>query len=378
MNQPHHRPRGLLIAALLALLLVGAWLLLRHRSAPAPAAAVPRVGVAVAALRDVPQTLSVIGTVQSTVSATVRPQLAGTIFAIDAREGQMVRKGQRLALIDPRPYQLAIAQAEGTMARDAAQLDVAQADLARYQRLLAQQSIARQQVETQAGTVKQLQGTLDADRAALGTARLNLRYTRIVAPIAGRIGLRHTDLGNYVTPSDTAGVFTITVDDPIDVSFAVPQDRIGDVRGAPDGRVQVDALRQSDGARLASGRLLAVDNQADGSTGTVTAKARFGNARQTLFANQFVDVSIRYGLLSHAVVVPVSAVRHGAQGDFLFAVGTDHIVHTRQIRLGPSLDAQVVIMSGIRAGETVVSNGADALDDGMRIDPLPDARQPRP
>jgi multidrug efflux system membrane fusion protein len=179
--------------------------------------------------RDVPETLDVIGTVQPTVSALVRAQLSGTIFAIDAKEGQMVRKGQRLALIDPRPYQLAIAQAQGALTRDTAQLGVARTDLARYQRLLAEQSIARQQVDTQTGTVQQLVGTVASDKAALGTAELNLRYTRISAPISGRIGLRHVDLGNYVTPGDTNGVFTIAIDDPIDVSFAVPQERIGDL-----------------------------------------------------------------------------------------------------------------------------------------------------
>lgn len=316
-----------------------------------------------------PQTIDLIGTVQPTVSATVRAQLSGTIFSIDVHEGQIVRKGERLAQIDPRPYSLAIAQAEGTLARDTAQLDVAHTDLARYQRLLAEQSIARQQVDTQLGTVRQLEGTVASDRASLGTARLNLRYTEIVAPIAGRVGLRHVDLGNYVTPGDSSGVFTVTVDDPIDVSFAVPQEKIGDLGSRPPAQIAVAARRQSDGIVLATGHLLAIDNQADGSTGTITAKARFANAGGRLFPNQFVNVSATFGMLRGAIVVPVSAIRHGAQGDLLFVVGADHVAHMRPVHVGPSIGDDVAILRGVGAGDMIVSDGGDTLDDGLTVAP---------
>jgi membrane fusion protein, multidrug efflux system len=351
----------------LAVLLLAGWWWLRPRATSEAAPPPPRVGIAVARAEDVPQSLDLIGTVLPTVSAVVRPQLSGTVFAIDVKEGQRVRKGQRLALIDPRPYRLAIAQAEGALARDLAQLGVARTDLGRYRRLLAEQSIAQQQVSTQEGAVKQLEGTVASDRAALGTARLNLRYTEIVAPIDGRVGLRHVDLGNYVTPSDSNGVFTVALDDPIDISFAVPQEQIGNLAARPPEQIAVAAKRQSDGAAIATGHLLAIDNQADGSTGTVTAKARFANAGRKLFPNQFVTVSATFGTLRDAVTVPVSAVRHGAKGDFLFVVGADSIAHMRVVKAGPTTGDRIALLSGVRAGETVVANGGDTLDEGVKV-----------
>ncbi|GAA0749998.1 efflux RND transporter periplasmic adaptor subunit [Sphingomonas sp. ABOLD] len=373
-DQPRTRRtsrRIILIAcAVTILLIVGAVMLVRVPKSEQVAGAPPRVGVARAARQDVPQTLSAIGTVQPVVSATVRAQLSGTIFAIDVKEGQMVAKGQRLAQIDPRPYRIAIAQAQGNLARDMAQLANARLDLARYQRLLAQNSIARQQVDSQQASVRQLEGTVTADRAAVDNARLNLRYTDLVAPVAGRVGLRKADIGTYVSPSDSNGVFVVTVEDPIDVSFAVPQAQIGllmRAQGAP-----VRALDQASSQALAEGSLLAIDNQADPATGTVTAKARFANASAKLFPNQFVNVSVRTGTIADAVTVPVSALRHGDQGDFLFVVGSDKVVHLQRVKTGPSLGNQVAILSGITAGETVVSTGADALDDGMKVAPLAD------
>lgn len=373
-DQPRTRRtsrRTYLIACAVAILLiVGAVMLVRHPEPTEVASTPPRVGVARAARQDVPQTLAVIGTVQPVVSATVRAQLSGTIFAIDVKEGQMVARGQRLAQIDPRPYRIAIEQAQGNLARDMAQLANARLDLARYQRLLAENSIARQQVDSQQASVRQLEGTVTADRAAADNARLNLRYTDLVAPVAGRVGLRKADIGTYVSPSDGNGVFVVTVEDPIDVSFAVPQAQIGLLmrgHGAP-----VRAFDQTSSQALAEGALLAIDNQADPATGTVTAKARFANAGGRLFPNQFVNVLVRTGTLANAVTVPVSALRHGDQGDFLFVVGSDKVVHLRRVQLGPALGSQVAILSGIVVGETVVSTGADALDDGMKVSPVAD------
>lgn len=287
---PRTSRRPLLIVLIVAIVLIAGAVMLsfRHKKTEASGAP-PLVGVARAMRQDVPQTLSVVGTVQPVVSATVRAQLAGTIFAIDVQEGQAVTKGQRLAQIDPRPYRIAIEQAQGALARDAAQLANARLDLGRYQRLLAENSIAQQQVDSQQATVRQLEGTVTADRAAVDNARLNLRYTDLVAPVAGRIGLRKADIGAYISPSDTTGVFVVTVDDPIDVSFAVPQEQIAALTNARN--VPVRALNQSSATLLAEGSLLAVDNQADPTTGTVTAKARFANAGHKLFANQFVKGS---------------------------------------------------------------------------------------
>jgi multidrug efflux system membrane fusion protein len=197
-----------------------------------------------------PITVSAIGTVQPVVSATVRPQQAGVLSQLFFTEGEVVRKGQKLAEIDPRPYKLALAQAQANLARDEAQLNAAGVDLKRYKTLLAQDSIASQQVDTQAATVKQLDGTVAADRAALGTARLNLEYTTILAPVAGKAGLRQVDVGNYITPSDANGIVVITQSDPIDVSFALPQQQIGKLqqRAASSGDMPVTALDQSDGS----------------------------------------------------------------------------------------------------------------------------------
>ena len=373
-DQPETRRasrRTLLIIIVVAIVVILGAVMLSRRHKPQDAAiTAPTVGVALATQQDVAQTIAVIGTVQPVVSATVRAQLSGTIFAIDVKEGQTVAKGQRLAQIDPRPYRIAIEQAQGNLARDNAQLTNARLDLGRYQRLLTENSIAQQQVDAQQATVRQLEGTITADRAALDNARLNLRYTDLVAPVAGRVGLRKADIGSYVSPSDTDGVFVVTVDHPIDVSFAVPQAQIATLmhsHGAP-----VSALDQATSRPIASGALLAVDNEADPTTGTVTAKARFANAGGTLFPNQFVNVSVQTGTLTNAITVPVSALRHGDQGDFLFVLGKDKIVHLRTVRLGPTLGDRVAVLSGVRAGEMVVSTGADTLDDNMKVSPHTD------
>lgn len=327
------------------------------------------VGVAKAELADVPVYLTAIGTVQPTVVATVRPQLAGTLFSINFREGQTVTKGQLLAQIDPRPYRLALSQAEGMLGRDQAQLAAARADLARYSLLLQQDSIARQQVDTQTATVHQLEGTVAADEAAVGTARLNLEYTSITAPVSGKVGLRQADIGNYLTPSDANGIVVITQTAPIDVSFALPQDQLPTVQQKlhelPD--MPVTARDKSDSVVLGTGSFLTFDNQIDTTTGTVRAKARFANADGRLFPNQFVNVSLLVNTLAQAVTVPVTAVRHGAQGDFVFVLTQDKKAKLNVVKTGPSDHGRTVILSGVQAGETVITEGADRLEDGASV-----------
>lgn len=331
-----------------------------------PAAA---VNVEKATRQDMPVSVTALGTVQPIVTATVRPQLSGVLFKLFFQEGQIVRQGQVLAQIDPRPYQLALAQARANLARDEAQLRSARLDLTRYETLLRQDSIARQQVDTQRATVGQLTGTVAADRAAIGSATLNLDYTAIKSPITGRVGIRQVDIGNYLTPSDTNGIVVVTQVDPIDVSFALPQvqlSQIGQASGSGAG-LPVEARDQNSNGKIASGRFLTFDNQVDSSTGTVKAKARFDNPGSALFPGGFVNIAMLVQTLHDAVTVPVSAVRHGTQGDFVFTLQHDSKVKLTPVKIGPSASNRVAILSGLAAGATVVTEGADGLEDGSTV-----------
>lgn len=330
---------------------------------------VATVGIDKATLNDVPVMLSAIGTVQPVVVATVRPQLAGTLFSIDFSEGQTVEQGQLLAQMDPRPYRLALSQAEGALARDKAQLAAARADLARYKLLLQQDSIARQQVDTQAATVQQLEGTVAADAAAAGTARLNLQYTSITAPVPGKVGLRQADIGNYLTPADANGIVVITQTAPIDVSFALPQDQLPSVQQSLRDHpgLPVIARDKSDAVELGRGEFLTFDNEIDAATGTVRAKARFANADGRLFPNQFVNVALLIDTLPQAVTVPVTAVRHGPQGDFVFLLAPDDSARLSLVKVGPAYQGRTVLLAGVKAGDTVITEGADRLEDGVKV-----------
>lgn len=357
--------------AIVILVGLGAWWLTSSRGKNGLSRGRPSatVGTAKATLADMPVTLNEIGTVQPLTTATVRAQEAGVIFSINFTEGQMVSKGQLLATIDPRPYRAALAQAQANLVRDEAQLNVARLDLTRYQTLLKQNSIASQQVDTQAGLVKQLAGTTGADRAAIDTARINLQYTSIVAPISGRIGLRQVDLGNYVTPGDTNGLAIITVTQPIDVSFSLPQENIPAIQGrqASHQSIPVTARDQAGTQVLDQGSFLTLDNQVDPTTGTVKGKARFPNASGKLFPSQFVNVELLADTLHQVVTVPVSAVRHGPKGDFVFELMPDRTVKMRPVKTGPANATTIAILSGLKAGVTVVSEGADGLDDGSKV-----------
>jgi multidrug efflux system membrane fusion protein len=366
--RPSHARRNTWLAlGAVGLALIGAWAIGSHGAAVGKAARRPKavVGVAKARIADVPVTLNAIGTVQPITTATLRAQESGVLFSVHFTEGQMVHKGQLLARIDPRPFQLALAQAQANLARDAAQLGSARLDLDRYRTLLAQDSIARQQVDSQSALVKQLEGTVAADRAAIGSARLNLGYSAIIAPVSGRIGLRQADLGNYVTPGDANGLATITVTQPIDVSFSLPQDQIAAVRG--QSAIPVTVNDQADAHVIAQGRFLTLDNAVDASTGTVKAKARFDNPDSALFPNQFVNVSLVASLLRQVVTIPVSAVRHGPQGDFVFVLRPDRTAKLQPVRTGPQTATTIAILSGLKQGTPVITEGADGLDDGSQV-----------
>lgn len=327
------------------------------------------VGVAIARHADIPVIIEALGTVLSPGSVTVTPQVSGVITQVLYREGQLVQKGEVLATIDPKPFQIALDQAVGARVRDEAQLDSARVLLERYRALLAEDSIARQSVDTQDALVKQLAGTVTLDHANEASARLNLQWSRIVAPVAGRVGLRPVDAGNYIAAGNASGVATITQVSPIDVQFSIPQDRVPDVREriAAGATLPVTAWDSARTRELEAGTFLTLDNQIDTQTGTIRAKARFANAGGALFPNQFVNVRLLLRTIDGAVVVPVIALRHGPGGDFVYVVNADHTVTLRNVTAGVSGVNDVAITKGLALGEEVVTEGGDRLKDGARV-----------
>ena len=336
-----------------------------RRGAPATT-----VGVATAEQASVPIFLEALGTVTSQASVKVRPQVSGVMEKVLFKEGQMVRTGELLATIDPRQFEMALMQASGQRQRDEAQLDSARVTLQRFRTLLGQDSIARQEVDTQAALVKQLEGTVVIDKAVEGTARLNLGYTRVVAPVSGRVGLRSVDVGTVVSSSDANGIALITQITPIDVVFAIPQDQVSELQKNAGGSaaMKVTALDRTRSVTLDTGVFASLDNQVDLQTGTVKAKARFANSKLTLFPNQFVNVRVLVKTIENAVVVPVTALRHGSTGDYVYVLhATERTVSLRPVRRGPATVEKVVISAGLRPGERVITEGADRLTDGARV-----------
>lgn len=325
------------------------------------------VGVAVAERADIPIVIEALGTVVPQATAKVRPQVTGVLQQLLFKEGQMVRKGDPLALIDPRQFEMTLQQAVGQRMRDEAQLEAARVTLERFRTLLQQDSIARQEVDTQTALVKQLEATVVADKANEGTARLNLGYTRIAAPIAGRVGLRTVDIGNVVSTSDANGVALITQLSPIDVEFAVPQDQVSELQRNAGAFMEAKALDRTRTEALDTGVFASLDNQVDVQTGTVRAKARFNNTRQQLFPNQFVNVQLKVRTIRDAVVVPVAALRQGSNGDYVFVLKENRTVSQRPVRRGRATVDVVQIASGLRVGEQVITEGADRLRDGSRV-----------
>jgi len=341
----------------------------RGARAGAGAAGASTVGVARARRLDIPVFLEALGTVTPLATVTVAAQVSGVLTQVLFKEGQMVKKGDVLAVIDPQPFQATLAQAQGARLRDAAQLDSARVTLQRYQTLLTQDSIARQDVDTQAALVKQLEGTVAIDRAAEDTARLNLSWSRIVAPLSGRVGLRTVDSGNYIGAGGSTGVAVITQINPIDAVFAIPQDRLPDVqsRVVAGARLRVTAYDRTRTRTLDVGSFLTLDNQVDVQTGTVKAKARFDNAAGALFPNQFVNVQVLLRTIEGATTVPVTALRHGPNGDFVYVVADDRTVALRNVTRGEATVSDVIVASGLEVGEEVVTEGGDRLKDGARV-----------
>ncbi|HEY2752275.1 efflux RND transporter periplasmic adaptor subunit [Phenylobacterium sp.] len=326
------------------------------------------VGVATATTSDVPITLDALGTVTPAATVTVTPQVSGVITEILFKEGQMVKKGQALVVIDPRPLQMALLQAQGNQTRDEAQLANAKVLLERDRTLLAQDSIAHQDVDTQAALVKQLEGTVMTDKAAVGTAKLNLGYSRVVSPVSGRIGLRAVDLGNYIQAGSTTGLAVVTEVTPIDVEFTIPQDHVPQLDGqASQGRLPVTAYDRTKTTVLDQGVFSTLDNQVDPTTGTVKAKARFPNTKGTLFPSQFVNVRIALQTLHNVVVVPVTAVRTGPDGDFVWVLRPDKTVTKRNVKRGPGTPTVTSLTQGLNPGERVITEGGDRLTEGAKV-----------
>lgn len=344
-----------------------------------PRSAASTVGIATATTADVPVMLDAIGTVVPAGLVTVRPQVSGVISEIYFTEGQMVRKGQVLAQIDPRPFQAALTQAQGQLQQNQAQLTAARVTLARYETLLQQDSIATQEVDTQRALVQQLEGAVTAYRGAVQTAQLNLGYARIVAPASGRIGLRVIDAGNYIAAGDSSGLAVITTLSPIDVEFTVPQAQIAAIqqRAYSGARLPVLALDTTREKTLDTGVFSTLDNQVSTTTGTVRGKARFPNASGALFPSQFVNIRMTLDTLRDAVTVPSTAVRQNEKTSFVWVVGADSTVSQRPVVTGVATTTTVVVTSGLKAGEKVITEGGDRLTEGGRVAVAGQARPQR-
>lgn len=361
---------GFLALALVAVGLVA--LTLSARKAPAAPHRPTTVSVATAkvGLRDVDIAVDALGSAQAWRSVLIRPQVNGRLVSAPVREGSDVAAGAVLAQIDPAPYQALVAQALGVLARDQALLQAARLDLTRDQTLLAQGWIARQPADTQAALVKQYEGLVAADQAAVSTARINLAYCRIVAPWAGRVGVRLADPGALVSAADTTGLFTLNEVTPIGVTFTVPQgdfQRLSDASAGFSKPLAVQALSQETGAALGAGELSIADNHVDPATGTVALKAGFPNPDRQLWPGQFVNVRLTLQTLRDAQVIPLAAVNQGPNGTYAYVVDAASKVSMRPIKVASTQGTTVVVGAGLKPGEVVVTDGQMALKAGMTV-----------
>lgn len=327
------------------------------------------VRVATVEQQPISTLFSAVGTVTAFNTVTVRSRVDGELQRIYFDDGQKVKAGDVLAQIDPRPFQVALDQALGQQAQNQAQLQNARSDLKRYEQLFAQNSLARQQLETQRALVQQYQGAQKSDQANVDSARLQLEFSKITAPISGRLGLRVVDQGNLISSGSTEGLVVITQTQPISVFFSLPQAQLPAVleRFGGGQALQVDAFDGGFNRKLAQGTLEAIDNQIDVATGTVRLKARFDNDDDTLFPNQFVNVRLRVSTQDNALVIPTAAVQQGSAGAFVYVVGEDDTVTIQPVRTGTIEGRHVAVTDGLAAGQRVVTEGVDRLRAGTRV-----------
>ncbi|HTV98436.1 MAG TPA: efflux RND transporter periplasmic adaptor subunit [Steroidobacteraceae bacterium] len=335
------------------------------------------VGVQRIGRGDIRLSLQALGAVTPLATVTVTTQINGLLMSVAFKEGQLVRKGQLLAQIDPRPYEVALEQDQAQLARDQASLEQARMDLKRYATLSGQQSIARQTYEDQVWTVKQDQGTVDYDKAQIKAQQLNLTYCRIVAPTDGRVGLRQVDPGNYVQTGSTSGIVVLTALKPTTVEFAVPEDSLPQImqRVHSGAALPVTAFDRANVTELATGQLAAVDTQVNSTTGTVMLRANFENADERLYPSQFVNVVLLLDTLKDVVRVPVGAVQRGAPGSYVYLVDSNDTVSVHTVALGAQDGDFYAVESGLSPGDVVVTDGADRLRDGAKVS-IPDKSAP--
>lgn len=337
------------------------------------------VGVATAQKGDMPVTLSGLGTVTPLAVVSVKTQINGYLMSVGFTEGQHVRKGDFLAQVDPRPYQVALEQAQAQLAKDQATLNNAQVDLKRYNTLVAQNSIATQTRDTQVSTVAQDRAQIGLDQAQIDTQKLNLTYAHIISPVTGRVGLRQVDPGNYVQTSDPNGIVVVTQLQPISVIFTLPEDSLQEVLKQlhASATLQATAYDRTGMTQLAVGKLETIDNQIDPTTGTVKLRAIFDNTDESLFPNQFVNIKLLVSTLQNVALVPTAAIQRGAPGTFVYLVKPNDTVAVQTVKLGPGDGQHVAILSGLQVSDQVVDDGADRLKDGAKITvaPPPGSRQ---
>ena len=368
--------RSPLMWLVIALALAGAsWWWFGKTQKPAPkgppagmSAGTP-VRVVAARVQDLDIYLRGLGTVTALNTVTVRSRVQGELLEVLFKEGQQVKAGTLLALIDPRPYEVALNQAIGTQQQNESQYENAKRDLQRYQTLRKQDSIAPQLLDTQAALVRKFEGQIKSDQAAVDNAKLQLSYTRITAPISGKLGLRRVDAGNLVNANDPLGLVVITETQPISVVFTLPENDLPAVRQPmlAGEKLEVNAYDRSDTKQLARGTLMSIDNQIDISTGTVKLKAEFKNEDDALFPNQFVNVRMKVRTVKDALTIPAGAIQQGNRGAFVYVVEPDGTASVRVVKVGDRTAEALVILDGIKAGERVVLEGTDRLREGAKV-----------
>ncbi len=388
MNASRRIPKKMLLLILVALGAVAAYFLWPHGAGSGTEGAVGKpaqqqrgkggrrnmplapVQAASAQTQSVPQYFSGLGTVTAANTVTVRSRVDGELMALHFKEGEQVKAGQLLAEIDPRPYQVALSQAQGQLARDRATLANARRDLARYEKLAKTHLVSQQELDTQRSAVSETLGTIKADEASVASAELNLSYSRITAPIDGRAGLKQVDVGNYISSGDASGLVVLTQTHPIDVLFTLPENTIQAILQAQKAGqpLLVEAWDRSNSELLTSGTLLSLDNQIDTTTGTIKLKARFSNEDDRLFPNQFVNARLKVNTLHDAVVIPAAALQMGSEGNFVWVVNSDNKVSKKSVTPGLQDSQKVVISAGLSAGERVVTDGLDRLTEGATVE----------